>query len=381
MASSNQPEKDQEILKAANHEPEEGLVDDASSMAAPSNNEQQVIPESWQACAGSLVDIPKKDSLVYYFPQGHMEHVQEVLLHYPVRYGCCLCRVIDVSFLAHPETDQVFVKFLLHPISIPNPISFPNDPNPISIPNTNRLENSNPNRILINPFTIPNDDFVSFIKVLTEQDVSKKFIEVLNPLREYIFSLIPETLSHGILLSFIDIHGKIWEIMFKSRNSFHVLTDGWNDFVRAKNLTPGDSIVFMLKKSTLQYYIGIRRAVVNTGTGPKDVEDAIQKARDMKRFEVVYYPNLGLPEFVVPKEKVDAALNVPWRREMPVRIAYDTEIARPRKRWHSGRLLNDIDRNNNMINSPDYWWQVLQVQWDVSRAYLKKKLSPWEVEV
>ncbi|CAO2813785.1 unnamed protein product [Amaranthus hypochondriacus] len=323
MASSNQPEKDQEILKAANHEPEEGLVDDASSMAAPSNNEQQVIPESWQACAGSLVDIPKKDSLVYYFPQGHMEHVQEVLLHYPVRYGCCLCRVIDVSFLAHPETDQV----------------------------------------------------------LTEQDVSKKFIEVLNPLREYIFSLIPETLSHGILLSFIDIHGKIWEIMFKSRNSFHVLTDGWNDFVRAKNLTPGDSIVFMLKKSTLQYYIGIRRAVVNTGTGPKDVEDAIQKARDMKRFEVVYYPNLGLPEFVVPKEKVDAALNVPWRREMPVRIAYDTEIARPRKRWHSGRLLNDIDRNNNMINSPDYWWQVLQVQWDVSRAYLKKKLSPWEVEV
>ncbi|XP_057526450.1 uncharacterized protein LOC130805685 isoform X2 [Amaranthus tricolor] len=81
---------------------------------------------------------------------------------------------------------------------------------------------------------------------------------------------------------------------------------------------------------------------------------------DMKSFEVVYYLNLCLPEFVVPKDKVDAALHVPWRREMPVMIAYDTTIARPRKCWHSGRLLNDIDPKNDMINLPDYRWRLLQ---------------------
>ena len=81
----------------------------------------------------------------------------------------------------------------------------------------------------------------------------------------------------------------------------------------------------------------------------------------MKSFEVVYYLNLCLPEFVVPKDKVDAALHVPWRREMPVMIAYDTTIARPRKCWHSGRLLNDIDPKNDMINLPDYRWRLLQV--------------------
>ena len=61
---------------------------------------------------------------------------------------------------AHPQTDQVFVKFLLDPISIS--ISIPN-PNPISFPDPNPFLNTNPNQILINPFTIPNDDFVSFI--------------------------------------------------------------------------------------------------------------------------------------------------------------------------------------------------------------------------
>lgn len=31
--------------------------------------------ELWRACAGPLVDIPRVDERVFYFPQGHMEQV------------------------------------------------------------------------------------------------------------------------------------------------------------------------------------------------------------------------------------------------------------------------------------------------------------------
>ena len=33
--------------------------------------------ELWKACAGPLVDVPKRGERVFYFPQGHMEQVSE----------------------------------------------------------------------------------------------------------------------------------------------------------------------------------------------------------------------------------------------------------------------------------------------------------------
>lgn len=31
--------------------------------------------ELWKLCAGPLVDVPRAEERVYYFPQGHMEQV------------------------------------------------------------------------------------------------------------------------------------------------------------------------------------------------------------------------------------------------------------------------------------------------------------------
>jgi len=33
--------------------------------------------ELWHACAGPLVSLPQLGSLVFYFPQGHSEQVNE----------------------------------------------------------------------------------------------------------------------------------------------------------------------------------------------------------------------------------------------------------------------------------------------------------------
>lgn len=35
----------------------------------------ELYAELWKACAGPLVDVPRVNERVYYFPQGHMEQV------------------------------------------------------------------------------------------------------------------------------------------------------------------------------------------------------------------------------------------------------------------------------------------------------------------
>lgn len=39
------------------------------------DHENALYKELWHACAGPLVTLPRSGSLVYYFPQGHIEQV------------------------------------------------------------------------------------------------------------------------------------------------------------------------------------------------------------------------------------------------------------------------------------------------------------------
>ncbi|CAO2813384.1 unnamed protein product [Amaranthus hypochondriacus] len=127
---------------------------------------------------------------------------------------------------------------------------------------------------------------------------------------------------------------------WKLRKCCRNYSGGWYDFEKIKNLTPGDSIVFMLNKSTNECHVRIRRVVIKIPISAKDVKDAIKKARKMKSFEVVYYPIVGLAEFVVPKVKVDNAWCFDWRREMPVMFPLELGGHEPIQWWRNGRLLN-----------------------------------------
>ena len=42
----------------------------------PSGAKKVINSELWHACAGPLVCLPQRGSLVYYFPQGHSEQVR-----------------------------------------------------------------------------------------------------------------------------------------------------------------------------------------------------------------------------------------------------------------------------------------------------------------
>lgn len=76
----------------------------ASPLAAPVSS--SVCLELWHACAGPLISLPKKGSVVVYLPQGHLEQVSE----FPAA-ACDLpphifCRVVDVKL--HVSTQKAF---------------------------------------------------------------------------------------------------------------------------------------------------------------------------------------------------------------------------------------------------------------------------------
>lgn len=58
--------------------------------------ENVLYPELWKACAGPLVDVPKIKERVYYFPQGHMEQVSNILF---LAHLYCLLWVLESSDL------------------------------------------------------------------------------------------------------------------------------------------------------------------------------------------------------------------------------------------------------------------------------------------
>lgn len=44
------------------------------------SNDDQLYSELWKACAGPLVEVPRSNERVFYFPQGHMEQVKNPTL-------------------------------------------------------------------------------------------------------------------------------------------------------------------------------------------------------------------------------------------------------------------------------------------------------------
>lgn len=102
----NTVENDEEETPSPSSSPSSTAV---SGNLAPSSAE--VSMELWHACAGPLISLPKKGSIVVYFPQGHLEQMPE---HPPVVYDLpphVFCRVIDVKL--HVVSDFSFLLDIL----------------------------------------------------------------------------------------------------------------------------------------------------------------------------------------------------------------------------------------------------------------------------
>nr|CAN74121.1 hypothetical protein VITISV_034897 [Vitis vinifera] len=93
--------------------------------------------ELWHACAGPLVNVPREQERVYYFPQGHMEQL-EASMHQGLDQKMpsfnlpskILCKVVNVHLRAEPETDEVYAQVTLLPEPDQSEITSPDPPLP-----------------------------------------------------------------------------------------------------------------------------------------------------------------------------------------------------------------------------------------------------------
>ncbi|CAL0317898.1 unnamed protein product [Lupinus luteus] len=348
-----------------------------------------VDPKIWRTCAGAAVKIPNLHSRVYYFPQGHLEHVSPSSPQYSSfrSFPVVHCRLSNVQFLADPLSDQVFAKLLLQPI---------------------------PNRFATEPLNEvlgeggDGGDVVSYAKILTPSDANNgggfsvpRFCadSVLPPLD---FEANPPVQT----LNVTDVHGKVWQFrhIYRGTPRRHLLTSGWSKFVTHKNLVAGDSVVFM-KNSKGEVFVGIRRALCfssATKTRAEDVEDgegysggcwrretgrvsakavmqAAEAAAQGMPFEIVYHPRAGWSDFVVSAEAVEEAMRSAWSHGMRVKMAMETEDS-SRMTWFQGTVTSaSAPDSGPWRGSP---WRMLQVAWDEPEVLQNaKRVSPWQVEL
>ncbi|KAI4337753.1 hypothetical protein L6164_016130 [Bauhinia variegata] len=359
-------------------------------------------PKIWRACAGASVQIPVLHSRVYYFPQGHLEQASSTPQYLSSRVLSCLfvhCRISAVEFLAHPDTDEVFVKLLLQPIGEVRP------------------------QDIGDSVESPDDDkVVSFVKVLTPSDANNgggfsvpRFCadSILPPLNY-------QSDQPAQTLSITDVHGVSWEFrhVYRGTPKRHLLTTGWSKFVDKKKLIAGDSVVFM-KDSRGELFVGIRRAVrftagnvgdcarwcspgtkveeemqkencasLSGGEGfsragrgklsAKSVAEAAELAAQNMPFEVVYFPRAGWSDFVVKAEVVEEAVNIVWAPGMRVKMAMETDDA-SRMTWFQGTISSACAPDNGLWRGSP--WRMLQVTWDEPEVLQNaKRVSPWQVE-
>ncbi|XP_021896197.1 LOW QUALITY PROTEIN: auxin response factor 10 [Carica papaya] len=376
--------------------------------------EKSLDPQLWHACAGSMVQIPAVNSIVFYFPQGHAEHAQATAVDFsssPRIPSSVLCRVAAVKFLADTETDEVYAKIRLIPL--PNSeVDF--DDNVV-------FGSDNPEKP------------ASFAKTLTQSDANNGGgFSVPRYCAETIFPRLDYTADPPVQTVIAkDIHGETWKFrhIYRGTPRRHLLTTGWSTFVNQKKLVAGDSIVF-LRAENGDLCVGIRRAKRGVGSGPEmispsssssgwstgqgnctpfggfsaflrgneeskmlrngngsfrgklrpeSVVEAVALAAAGQPFEVVYYPRASTPEFFVKASAVKAAMRIHWCSGMRFKMAFETEDS-SRISWFMGTV--SFVQVADPIRFPNSPWRLLQVAWDEPDLLQNvKRVSPWLVEL
>ncbi|XP_061353887.1 auxin response factor 18-like isoform X2 [Gastrolobium bilobum] len=382
--------------------------------------EKSLDPQLWHACAGSMVQMPQVNSKVFYFPQGHAEHAHtNVDLRIP---PLILCRVAAVKFMADPETDEVFARLRLVPLSN-SELGYDEDVG-------DALESS--------------EKPASFAKTLTQSDanngggfsVPRYCAETIFPRLDYSAEPPVQTVVAK------DVHGELWKFrhIYRGTPRRHLLTTGWSTFVNQKKLVAGDSVVF-LRAENGDLCVGIRRAKKGIGGGgggsdascgwssasgsgpgncgigpygtisfflreenkllrdrcvgvgvgggvslsgrarvrPEAVVEAVTLAASNQPFEVVYYPRASTPEFCIKASAVRAAMRIQWCSGMRFKMAFETEDS-SRISWFMGTVASvQVVDPIRWPNSP---WRLLQVTWDEPDLLQNvKRVSPWLVEL
>ncbi|KAK9274996.1 hypothetical protein L1049_022253 [Liquidambar formosana] len=345
-----------------------------SNVSAEGYGEDNLYAELWRACAGPLVDVPKRGERVFYFPQGHMEQLEastnQELNHRIPHFNLpsrILCRVVHIQLLAEQETDEVYAQITLMPESADHAEPRSHDPCP-----------PEPPRPTVH----------SFCKVLTASDTSthggfsvlrKHANECLPPL-----DMNQSTPTQELVAK--DLHGYEWRFkhIFRGQPRRHLLTTGWSTFVTSKRLVAGDSFVF-LRGDSGELRVGVRRLCRQPSTMPSSVissqsmhlgvlATASHAVATQTLFIVYYKPRTS--QFIISLNKYLDAVNNGFIVGMRFKMGFEGEDS-PERRF-SGTIVGVEEFSPHWKDSK---WRSLKVQWDEPSSIPRpERVSPWEIE-
>ncbi|TYI59390.1 hypothetical protein E1A91_D10G033300v1 [Gossypium mustelinum] len=350
-----------------------------SSVLSASGFSSSVCLELLHACVGPLISLPKKGSVVVYFPQGHLEQAPEFsglasVYDLPPHV---FCRVLDVKLHAEGATDEVYAQVSLVP---------DNEQTEQKLQEVDgEDEDAEADMKLATPHM--------FCKTLTASDTSthggfsvpRRAAEDCFPPLDY----DQQRPSQELVAK--DLHGVEWRFrhIYRGQPRRHLLTTGWSAFVNKKKLVSGDAVLF-LRGEDGELRLGIRRAAqIKNGASflslcskqlnRSTFADAVHAISMKSVFSIYYNPRASSSEFIVPVCKFRKSLDRSFSVGMRFKMRFETENAPERSCRSSGLITGTSDLDP--VRWPGSKWKCLSVRWDDIDANKHGRVSHWEIEL
>ncbi|WOL09336.1 hypothetical protein Cni_G18089 [Canna indica] len=339
--------------------------------------------ELWHACAGPRIWLPKKGSLVVYFPQGHLKHLGGAAVaggglapdDMPPHV---LCRVADVKLQAAEDTDDVYAQLSL-------------------VAENKELEPEQQGNEAGENEQVEETDDISrsqttrmFCKTLTASDTSnhggfsvpRRAAEDCFPPLDY------EQQRPSQELVAKDLLGTEWRFrhIYRGQPRRHLLTTGWSAFINKKKLVTGDAVLF-LRGNNGKLMLGVRRAdqpkrTIHPPIGSQkdlgtfcDVANAVSKRL---AFCINYNPRENGSVFIVPYWKFKRSLGHSFSIGKRFKMMNNSEDGADRR--STGLIIRTGELDS--LSWPGSKWKCLLVRWDDEEDITgDNRVSPWDIEL
>ncbi|GMY37434.1 auxin response factor 3 [Fagus crenata] len=334
--------------------------------------------ELWHACAGPLISLPKKGSVVVYFPQGQLEQLPDFSVAAYDVPAHVFCRVVDVKLHAEEGTDEVYAQVSL----VPESEQFEQKLREGEVDVDGEEEDV---EVAANSST-PH----MFCKTLTASDTSthggfsvpRRAAEDCFPPLDY----KQQRPSQELVAK--DLHGLEWKFrhIYRGQPRRHLLTTGWSAFVNKKKLVSGDAVLF-LRGEDGELRLGVRRAAQVKGGATfsalcsqqmnhSSLMDVVNAISMRSPFSIYYNPSrASSSEFIIPLRKYLKSADHSFSVGMRFKMRFEAEDAAERR--YTGLIagISDVDP----VRWPGSKWRCLLVRWDDIEAR-HNRVSPWEIE-
>ncbi|CAK7350512.1 unnamed protein product [Dovyalis caffra] len=353
-----------------------------SASAPGSSTSSSVCLELWHACAGPLISLPKRGSVVVYFPQGHLEQLPDLPLAVYDLPPHVFCRVVDVKLHAEAASDEVYAQVSL-------------------VPESEEIEQKLREGILEGDgeeedveATVKATTPHMFCKTLTASDTSthggfsvpRRAAEDCFPPLDY----TQQRPSQELVAK--DLHGSEWKFrhIYRGQPRRHLLTTGWSAFVNKKNLSLGMLCSFSvpsIRGEDGELRLGVRRAAQvkcgptfpvlwNQHLNQSSLADVASSISMGSAFHIYYNPRASSSEFIIPFNKFLKSLDQSFSAGMRFKMRFETEDAAERR--YTGLItgISELDP----VRWPGSKWKCVLVRWDDMEANRHSRVSPWEVE-